>query len=232
MSDIQHALIIGNSDGIGLGLTQRLLDLGWTVRGISRSSSSITHDRYTHVVADVASDDYLQALAEACTSAPDLCVYCVGIGDLLDITAMAQETLTFEVNLMGAMRTYEIVVPPMVERKHGHIIMLTSIADEHISPEAPSYSASKAGLTTYTEGLALALRAHGVAVTNVRFGFVDTKMAKGDHKPMMISVERAVDSLMHCVEKRPIRFTRPRIMSWLVRLHAFFTRLRLRFLRG
>ena len=43
---------------------------------------------------------------------------------------------------------------------------------------APSYSASKAGLSSWLGGLALALRPRGVHVTNVRLGFVDTKMAK------------------------------------------------------
>jgi NAD(P)-dependent dehydrogenase (short-subunit alcohol dehydrogenase family) len=46
-----------------------------------------------------------------------------------------------------------------------------------VSREAPGYGASKAGMTMYLRGLALALRPHGVDVTTVRFGFVDTKMA-------------------------------------------------------
>jgi NAD(P)-dependent dehydrogenase (short-subunit alcohol dehydrogenase family) len=32
-----HALIVGNSDGIGLALTRRLLGEGWRVTGVSRS---------------------------------------------------------------------------------------------------------------------------------------------------------------------------------------------------
>jgi hypothetical protein len=49
-----------------------------------------------------------------------------------------------------------------------------------LSSEAPSYHASKAGSSNYLGGLASALKTKGVHVTNVRFGFVDTKMAKGD----------------------------------------------------
>lgn len=225
MNTKQLALIIGNSDGIGLGLTKRLLELGWQVSGLSRSGSEITHPDYHHVVLDVAAAEFPSVLAEG--PRPDLCVFCAGIGEELAFDNMAQVRREFEVNLMGAIKTFEMILPGMVERKGGHIIMLSSMGDEVISAEAPAYFASKAGLTSYTESLALAARKHGVAVTNVRFGFVDTKMAKGDHRPMMMSVEKAVDYLMKCIEKRPIRYTRPRTMSLLVKIGRWVTRLRM-----
>ena len=59
---------------------------------------------------------------------------------------------------------------------------------ELLSAEAPSCHASKAGFTNYLDGLAIALKPRGVHVTDVRFGFVDTKMAKGDVKPFMMIV--------------------------------------------
>ena len=76
------------------------------------------------------------------------------------------------------------------------------------------------------ESLALAVKSKGVAITNVRFGFVDTKMAKGDHKPFMMTVDRAVDYLLRCMDKRPIRFSRPRTMAILVRLAGWARRLK------
>ncbi|MCB9089370.1 MAG: SDR family NAD(P)-dependent oxidoreductase [Calditrichae bacterium] len=71
-------------------------------------------------------------------------------------------------------------LPPCSSRGAGRaFIGLSSLADEMISAEAPSYHAAKAGFSNYLEGLALALKPSGVRVTNLRFGFVDTKMAKG-----------------------------------------------------
>lgn len=67
------------------------------------------------------------------------------------------------------------------------IIGVSSLAVELLSAEAPSYHASKAGFSNYLGGLALALKPKGVYVTNVRLGFVDTKMAKGDFNPFMMS---------------------------------------------
>src|SRR5690348_2928140 len=52
-----HALVIGNSDGIGLALTRRLLALVYRVIGISKSSSAIDHPGYHHFVQDVAGAD-------------------------------------------------------------------------------------------------------------------------------------------------------------------------------
>ena len=49
----KYALIIGNSSGIGLGITEALLRLGWRAEGISRSQSPLEEARYRHVQAGV-----------------------------------------------------------------------------------------------------------------------------------------------------------------------------------
>ena len=58
-----------------------------------------------------------------------------------------------------------------------------------------------------------------VAVTNVRFGFVDTAMAKSDVKPFMITADRAARVIEKCIVRRPIRKTVPLRMAalWLRR---------------
>src|SRR5262249_55883688 len=94
------------------------------------------------------------------------------------------------------------VIPPMIRRGNGHFIGVSSLGDELVSPQAPSYFASKAGFSNYLGGLRLALKSKGINVTNIRFGFVDTKMAKGEFRPFMMSVERAVDHVEYCIRKR------------------------------
>jgi hypothetical protein len=61
--------------------------------------------------------------------------------------------------------------------------------------------------------------------TNVRFGFVDTKMAKGDMRPFMMTVEKAVDHLESCIKNRPARYTAPKIMIPLLRLRKLLMKL-------
>jgi short-subunit dehydrogenase len=221
------ALLIGNSDGIGLATTKELLKQGWKIIGISRSESPIQDPSYEHIVAEVQDAEYSGRLKSALEKhAPlDLCIFCAGIGEMLDLSKMEDEVKILEVNLLGMVKTASCVIPLMVKRGKGHFIGISSMADELLSAEAPSYHASKAGFSNYLEGLALALKPRGVYVSNVRFGFVDTKMAKGDLKPFMMGVERATQHLLSCIEKRPVRYTAPWIVIPLVRFRSLMLRL-------
>jgi NAD(P)-dependent dehydrogenase (short-subunit alcohol dehydrogenase family) len=223
---MRRALVVGNTDGIGLALTRRLLEDGWEVVGVSRRAAGFEHRGYQHRVADVTDEDYPAALDGA--GRLDLCVYCAGVGDLLDLADLPAQTRALRVNLLGAARTVEAVVPGMLAAGGGHFIGLSSLADVMISAEAPGYAASKAGLSTYLMGLGKALRGHGVAVSAVRFGFVDTKMAKGPAKPMMISTGEAVEVLLRCIRRRPAVVSYPRRMSAGARVLRLLTRASLR----
>jgi hypothetical protein len=71
---VRRAIIVGNSDGIGLALTRRLIDDGWSVTGLSRRAGPMTD----HVVDVTAADnpDVLAGVGPA-----ELCVYaCRGAG--------------------------------------------------------------------------------------------------------------------------------------------------------
>ena len=209
--------IFGNSDGIGLALTRNLLAEGREVVSVSRSplpepiAAQVRH----HEVLDVTDPAYgarLTALLDA-LGTPSVCVWCIGVGDALDLGALAAERRTFAVNLMAAVETVEHVLPRMLEAGEGHVVTLSSQADRLISAEAPSYSASKAALSSYMEGLALAVRDKGVRITNVRLGFVDTKMAKSPVKPFMMTPEAAAALIQRSLTRRPIRVTRPLRMA-------------------
>jgi short-subunit dehydrogenase len=219
-------MLVGNSDGIGLATTRRLLAAGWDIIGISRSASPITSTTYHHRVADVSDSKYSELIDKLVLNGPlDLCIYFVGIGELLDPLNMSGEARIIDVNLTGMVKTAAGVIPEMVKRGQGHFIGVSSLADELLSAEAPSYHASKAGFSNYLGGLALALRPKGVHVTNVRFGFVDTKMAKGDVKPFMMSVEEAVDHLEACISKKPVCYTTPRIAIPLLKFRKLMMKL-------
>jgi NAD(P)-dependent dehydrogenase (short-subunit alcohol dehydrogenase family) len=222
-----HALIIGNTDGIGLALTAKLLALGWTVTGVSRRAAALEAPAFHGAIADVSAADYGATLAalQAARGPFDACVYCVGIGDLLDLDDLGSDATVVRVNLVGAIETIAAVLPAMLATGRGHVIALSSIGDG-VSPDAPSYAASKAGLSSYLEGLALAVRRRGVAITNLRFGFVDTKMAKSNLKPFMISADAAAEIVVRCLRKRPMRLSYPRRMAALVWLIGVVTSIR------
>jgi short-subunit dehydrogenase len=225
-----RALIIGNSDGIGLATTRALLAAGWEVVGLSRSASAVDHAAYRHTITDVAAPSFREALRPIVVGSGglDACLYCAGQGEPVCLEDLGSDVRVFEVNLMGALATAEIVIPAMVRAGAGHFLVLSSQADEMRSAEAPSYAASKAALSSYFEGLALALRPRGVAVTNVRFGFVDTKMAKASVRPFMITADRAAAVILRALRTRPIRVTFPLRASAMMALLRWVGRWRVR----
>lgn len=232
---MQRALLIGNTDGIGRVVTDRLLAAGWAVDGVSRSDLALDHDAYRHLTLDVRDRNYRAKLDyRVAGEPPDLCIYFAGVGHGFDLDHLSGDRHVLEVNLMGFMSTAEVVLPAMKRAGRGHLIGLSSIADMVSGADGFSYFASKAGMSRYMAGLALALRKQRspIKVTNIRFGFVDTKMADAPVKPMMITAEKAAVLVMRCVRRRPALFTYPRSMGWLAALTRLIAATRLRFIRG
>jgi NAD(P)-dependent dehydrogenase (short-subunit alcohol dehydrogenase family) len=225
---VPTALIIGSSTGIGLALARRLTTAGYTVTGLARSAAGFEHAQYRHVIADVRAANYRELLATTIGEhVPDVCVYSTGIGFELDFK---QEADVIATNLLGAAITTEVLLPRMIEARRGHFIGISSQADQIVDRFAPSYAASKAGMSSYLEGLALACKPYGVAITNVRFGFVDTAMAKAPGpKPFMVSADRAAQVIERCIQSRPIRKTFPLRMAALLWFFRLPTRLRILF---
>lgn len=235
------ALVIGSSDGIGLALVRALLERGFDVAGLSRSAlpperlgvAAELAARYRHVAVDVRAPEYRDRLSELVEElggergGVDVCVYCAGIGVALDAANPGEESVVFGVNLMGFVHTVEVVLPGMIALESGHIIGLSSLADTFPDGTAPSYGASKAGMSAYLERLGLGVRKRGVYVSNVRFGFVDTKMAKSEVRPFMITPEAAAKRVLRCIERRPRRMSHPWRMAALLWLLAWPARLRL-----
>jgi NAD(P)-dependent dehydrogenase (short-subunit alcohol dehydrogenase family) len=227
---VPTALVIGSSAGIGLATVRRLRAAGWTVAGIARREAPLDDAGYRHRIGDVRAPEFGALLGEVCDELGELdaCIYCSGVGRFLDLSDLSGEPDIFAVNLSGAVITASVVLPRMLAAGRGHLLGLSSQADRMIDPHAPSYNASKAAMSTYLEGLALACRPRGVHVTNVRFGFVDTEMSKhGGPRPFLISADRAAELVERCLRKKPIRFTYPLRMAALLWLARWGPRLRI-----
>jgi short-subunit dehydrogenase len=98
-----------------------------------------------------------------------------------------------EINLLGAVDTLHAVLPAMRTRRSGHIVLVSSLAALSPLPDAPGYSASKAGLLAYGQAMRAAVALDNVRVTVVCPGYVTSAMTDthiGDH-PLKISAEKA-----------------------------------------
>jgi short-subunit dehydrogenase len=214
----RRILIVGNSDGIGAAVTRALLARGDEVIGISRSASPSVCKTIRHEVMNVIDPGYPELLTRLIGEAGpfDACIYCAGIGSNLDLADLSGEPQVFQVNLTAMVQTLELLAPAWLSQRRGHFIGLSSLADILLNPDAPSYSASKAGVSRYLVSMALRLRGTGVAVTNIRFGFVDTKMAKAPYRPMMMTAERAAQHVLDCLDTRPVQVSVPKTITLVV----------------
>ena len=200
-------LLIGNSDGIGAAITQALLLQGDNVVGVSRSPSPLGPNCPKHVVQDVAAPDYPIVLRNllAEESFFDACIFCAAIGSNLKLPDLSHEAQVIDVNFTAMVRTLTELAPTWLEKKQGHFIGLSSVADDFYNADAPSYTASKAGFSNYLVSMALKFNPHGLHVTNIRFGYVDTKLPKASWKPMMMTTEKAAQHVLKCLKTRPIQ---------------------------
>ena len=94
-----------------------------------------------------------------------------------DWQAAWQQTLA--VNLIGPANMTWCAVQHMIPRGGGRIINVSSRGAFRGEPGQPAYGASKGALNSFGQSLALALGPHGISVTAVAPGFVDTEMTRG-----------------------------------------------------
>ncbi|KAA6440109.1 SDR family NAD(P)-dependent oxidoreductase [Dyadobacter flavalbus] len=87
-------------------------------------------------------------------------------------------------NVKGLLYVSKAVIPLMLERAKGHIVNISSIAGKQTYANGTVYCASKAAVEAVSEGMRLELTQHGIKVTNVAPGAVETEFSlvrfKGD----------------------------------------------------
>lgn len=162
------ALVTGAASGIGAALVRRLRSCGATVITTDVEGDVDHHLDVRHV------DDFRAVIAE--TGLPDLLFANAGIsmgGPTHELTR-AHWDRAIDVNLNGVVNGLLAVYPGMVERGSGHIVITASGAGLAPPPFVTAYAATKHAAV----GLALGLRPeaalHGVAVSVLCPGAVDT----------------------------------------------------------
>ena len=125
-------------------------------------------------------------------------------------------TVNFTAQVVGA----NAVAACMAKRGRGNIVLMSSVADTIPLPIAPTYAGSKAGLKMFAESLGIRLERHGVVVTLVSPGFVDTPMSRqvSTPKPFMITAEAAAAIIKRKIDSRKTRIVVPLLYAALLTL--------------
>lgn len=104
----------------------------------------------------------------------------IDAGDIDDWDAMIDS------NVKGLLYVSRSVIPTMVERRKGHIINLSSVAGKQTYINGAVYCASKKAVEAISEGMRLDLTEHGIKITNIAPGAVETEFSevrfKGDQE--------------------------------------------------
>jgi NAD(P)-dependent dehydrogenase (short-subunit alcohol dehydrogenase family) len=171
------ALVTGGSSGIGAAVAQALAARGWRVLATSRDPGSVAAplDGVEYLPLDL--DDY--ASIDACAAAAgdvDVLVNNAGesqSGPLEELPPEAIERL-FRLNVFGAVRLTQLLLPGMRERGYGRVVMIGSMLASFPLAYRSSYVASKAAIKGFAAAARGEVARYGVGITTVEPGSIST----------------------------------------------------------
>jgi short-subunit dehydrogenase len=209
---MKKAIIIGASSGIGNELSKILVQNGYQVGITARRKNELEKlkksnpNNYVISSFDCTTANNSEKLSELNDQIGglDLLILCSGTGDL-------NEELDFEIenntNLLNVNAFTEVVdwtFNYFEKQGKGHLVAISSIAGIRGSRMAPAYNASKAYQINYLEGLRqkATKTKKPIYVTDIRPGFVDTDMAKGEGQFWVGTKEKAARQIFGIVKQK------------------------------
>ncbi|MBP5300322.1 MAG: 3-oxoacyl-ACP reductase FabG [Victivallales bacterium] len=181
---MKSALIIGGSRGIGLAIAERLAGDGFEVTVTCRKPTpQIDALPFRKLFFDVTDREGTRAaLAEAYGNggAPEVLIYNSGIArdGLFALMPAREWDDVIETNLTGFYNAVQPFVAPMLHRKSGRIIVISSASGQAGPAGQVNYSASKAALIGAAKALAREVGRKGILVNVVAPGVIETDMTK------------------------------------------------------
>lgn len=167
------AIVTGGSSGIGKDVAAQLSTNGYKVYEFSRKG--VSKNGIEHCTVDVTNEKLVQEIVNNIFEHEqriDLVINSAGFGmsGCCEFTSQADALHQIEVNLIGTANVANAVLPYMRKKGTGRIINISSVAAVMPLPFQVWYSASKAGINSYSLGLANEVKPYGIEVCAVMFG--------------------------------------------------------------
>ncbi len=175
------AIVSGASNGLGKALTHKLAAKGWRVFALARSVQNVAFPenvvKIPCNIRDLSDIDQAFEQIDAQAEEIDLLINCAGRGLVKTFEETSREEIMdiLGVNLKGNIYTAQEVYKRMILQKQGHIINVGSTSSLKARDQEVLYCASKWGLRGFTESLRLEARNHGIKVTGVYPGGMNSE---------------------------------------------------------
>lgn len=217
MTTERRALITGASSGIGKATALAFAKAGIKLALVSRSQEKLEAVASAVALSGVEAKAYQLDLAEinviqekiraiaADFGSIDILVNNAGMGytNALSETPLTDWLQVMNLNLTSVFQCMLGILPMMRERKKGTIINVASIAGQQTFPNWGAYCVSKAGLIALSKTLAAEERSHGIRVTVICPGAVDTELWDSEtvklnfDRSAMLTPEIVAQSILH-----------------------------------
>lgn len=196
--------LVGASEGLGAALAQRISAAGAEVVVSARNEARLDEvaaalpGRARAVPVDVRDDASVAAAARAVGEIDGL-VWLAGLYWPMPAQEWnaEQATAMADVNFTGAVRVIGAVLPQMVARNAGHVVITGSLSGFRGLPGAVGYAASKAGVMSLAESLRADLWRTGVRVQLANPGFIRTRLTEKNsfRMPFIMTPEQAAQQM-------------------------------------
>ena len=201
------ALVTGASRGIGRSTALRLA-ADHDIIAVARTASDLASlQREIQAKGKECRTIVLDLADHAATDRALAGVHCdvlvnnAGVGPikpLLSLTAEQWHRIV-DVNFNSLFHVTRAVLPGMIERRRGHVIIVGSIAGRSAFVGGTAYAASKHAAAAFAECLMLEVREHGVKVSTINPGSVATAFSERADDSWMLSPDEVADSIAHIV---------------------------------
>jgi NADP-dependent 3-hydroxy acid dehydrogenase YdfG len=210
----KSAIVTGASLGIGLAVTESLIDRGVRVAGFARDGARLREvserlgGAFHPLACDVGNLDKVRTAVKAAGDAlktVDVLINSAGIGRFGAIDALASEDWNemLATNVSGMYHCIREVVPMMKAQGGGHIVNVASIAGIVGYANASGYNATKFAVRGLSEALASELGRFGIKVSAIFPGVTDTTFGSGRPGPEISSMrpEEVAEAVLHILER-------------------------------